>query len=249
MNIYWGKWIVEMLPFALREQRIKALCAAMIRPIVTLWSDFNVWKKQLQMKLGTIPQTIMLQKIIKDSLGINVAIIEGAGRPVDFIVKASITDSNKEKTIFELLDKYKQAGKSYSYENTAASFEYLWTRYIDELQGVAFNWDDYVCETIVRDQLPLNDVYVRCEGDSIYVRTKYAPASNLSVDYVLTYKLPNENDVSNVSRGVITYNTDWKSELKTTVIPHKSPKILTADLSLRTNIDNTFNYSIIKTII
>ena len=77
----------------------------------------------------------MLQKIIRDELGLDVRIEEGNGKPIDFIIKTTFVDVDKERRLFALLDRYKLAGKSYGYENAGIMITAQWTGFVCELKG------------------------------------------------------------------------------------------------------------------
>ena len=243
MNIYWGKWIVEMLPHALRVQRIKAFCAVLAKPIVTLWIDFNVWEKHIQIKLGVTPQAIMLQKIIKDSLNITSTISEGDGKPADFVIKASVSDLNKEGQLFRLLDKYKQAGKSYRYENTEVNFKYIWSKYVDEIQKVSYRWDRSVCELGHSSQLLINYVYVKCKGPHVCVSTTYPPANDLKIYYDILYKWKLQGQIGQSRyQGFVPYGTGETGEYMYPALTREYVDILDAQISINIRQDLTYKY-------
>lgn len=132
MIIQWDKWIVERLPMKLRMPLMFAACSSFTSVMVRSYSEFTKWQRKMRIKSGGSPQACMLQKIVKDSLGVNVVIQEGNGKPVDFIVQTAFTDMDKERQLFALLDRYKLAGKSYSYENAEVMYEAQWTGYVCE---------------------------------------------------------------------------------------------------------------------
>lgn len=132
MDIQWEKWVIESLPGRLRRSQVIALCMAYCVPIQALYGEFVRWRRKMRIKSGGSPQACMLQKIVKDSLGVNVVIQESNGKPVDFIVQTAFTDMDKERQLFALLDRYKLAGKSYSYENAEVMYEAQWTGYVCE---------------------------------------------------------------------------------------------------------------------
>ena len=113
MEVQWDKFIIERLPVRLRTELMKAVCLAVTLPVVQIYNEFRIWKKRMDIKAGGSPQVCMLQKIVKDTLDIDLIISEGNGKPVDFIIHTSFTDVDKERQLFALLDRYKLAGKSY----------------------------------------------------------------------------------------------------------------------------------------
>lgn len=128
-------------------------------PIRQLYTGFVQWKKRMLIKAGGSPQICMLEKIVKDSLDIDIRITEGNGKPIDFIINAEFMDLDKERQLFALLDRYKLAGKSYSYENAGIVITAQWTGFVCELAGMESEWTGFVCERKgKRDNLVTADV-------------------------------------------------------------------------------------------
>lgn len=100
----------------------------------------------MRIKVGGSPQVCMLKKTVYDELGIMVEIAEGDGKPVDFVIRTAFTDTDKERQLFALLDRYKLAGKSYAYENKEITFECVWSGYVCEDNPLDWEWTNYVCE-------------------------------------------------------------------------------------------------------
>lgn len=133
----------------------------------------------MRIKAGGTPQVCMLQKIVRDAIGVDVVIGEGDGKPVDFIIKTSFTDTDKERQLFALLDRYKLAGKSYSYQNESVTYTLDWSEYVCEKASITITWANYVCEL---QGTPLCIIYVTAQSDTVYlIKPQYAPASNLNV--------------------------------------------------------------------
>ena len=146
MEIRWDKWVVERLPMKLRTHRMQALCMVFCSPVERLYVDFTKWRKRMRIKAGGSPQVCMLKKTVYDELGIVIEIAEGDGKPVDFIIRTAFTDTDKERQLFALLDRYKLAGKSYAYENKEIAFECVWSGYVCEDNPLACGWVNYICE-------------------------------------------------------------------------------------------------------
>lgn len=100
----------------------------------------------MRIKVGGSPQVCMLKKTVYDELGIMVEIAEGDGKPVDFVIRTAFTDTDKERQLFALLDRYKLAGKSYAYENKEITFECLWSGYVCEDNTLGCEWTNCICE-------------------------------------------------------------------------------------------------------
>ena len=122
------------------------LCMIFTGVVRLLYTDFVQWKKRMLVKAGGSPQVCMLQKIVKDSLGIDIRITEGNGKPIDFIINALFIDLDKERQLFALLDRYKLAGKSYGYENAGIVITAQWTGFVCELASMESEWTGFVCE-------------------------------------------------------------------------------------------------------
>lgn len=130
--IQWNKWITDVLPPRLRGLRIKALIKTLLSPMVALYESLILWQEKVYIKASGTPQVCMLKRIIYDELGISVDISEGDGKPVDFIIRTSFTDLDKERQLFALLDRYKLAGKNYAYDNAEITYGASWRNFTCE---------------------------------------------------------------------------------------------------------------------
>lgn len=146
MNVDWRKWVTEMLPMRLRMPRMRALSFVLCRPIEGTYAEFARWRKRMRAKAGGSPQVCMIKRTVFDELGIMIEILEGDGKPVDFIIQTAFTDTDKERQLFALLDRYKLAGKSYAYENKEVAFNCTWSSYVCEDNPLRFGWSKWVCE-------------------------------------------------------------------------------------------------------
>lgn len=167
MDINWNKWIIEQLPLKLRTVLLFAYCKVLNSHTVKLHGEFVKWQKKIRIHAGATPQVCMIKKVVNDEMAINIQIEEGNGKPVDFIIKTSFADIDKERQLFALLDKYKLAGKTYAYENAEIILSAVWNkyacergdilsewqRYYCELSDVSYSWPKYICELVkaVRD--------------------------------------------------------------------------------------------------
>lgn len=155
----WRRWIIERLPERLRVKGMMAVCMVLTMPIRVLHEEFVAWQRRMRTKVAGTPQVCVLQKIIKDELGLDVLIEEGDGKPTDFIIRTAFVDVDKERRLFALLDRYKLAGKSYGYENAEIEITIQWTGFACELASMESNWTGFVCERKgKRDNLVTADV-------------------------------------------------------------------------------------------
>lgn len=150
MNIDWYRWIDNMIPPLMRKKTMQEFMYLFTFPLRMLYSDFSGWREKTRIKAAGTPQVCILEKIIRDSLGVNVEIVEGNGKPTDFIVKTSFNGVDKERQLFAILDRYKLAGKSYKYENTDVGIAHEWKGFVCELADVTWGWEEFICEAKVK---------------------------------------------------------------------------------------------------
>lgn len=174
----WRRWIIERLPERLRVKGMMAVCMVLTVPIRVLHEEFVAWQRRMRTKVAGTPQVCVLQKIVKDELGLDVLIEEGDGKPTDFIIKTAFVDVDKERRLFALLDRYKLAGKSYGYKNAEVKFSYEWAEYVCEQRTVFVQWSGYVCE---RKYRPTNHIKCNVTGSRVTVTPEFAPTSELIV--------------------------------------------------------------------
>lgn len=130
----------------LRMPRMQAFIRVLCRPIEGMYAEFVRWRKRMRAKSGSSPQVCMIKRTVFDELGIMIDILEGDGKPVDFIIQTAFTDTDKERQLFALLGRYKLAGKSYAYENKEITFECTWSKYVCEDNPLRFGWSKWICE-------------------------------------------------------------------------------------------------------
>lgn len=158
-------------------------------PVRQLYTDFIQWKKRMLIKAGGSPQVCMLEKIVKDSLDIDISIEEGNGKPIDFVIKAEFMDLDKERQLFALLDRYKLAGKSYGYENTGIVITAQWTGFVCELASMESEWMGFICETRDKD---INKIKINRKAN----RVSASPTFVLTSDIIVTFHGDDSYEIS-----------------------------------------------------
>lgn len=176
----WRKWIIERLPERLRVTGMIAVCMVLTLPIRVLYEEFVAWQRKMRTKVAGTPQVCMLEKIIRDELGLDIRIEEGNGKPIDFIIKTDFVDMDKERRLFALLDRYKLAGKSYGYENAGIVITAQWTRFVCELASMESEWTGFVCETRDKD---INKIKINRTAN----RVSASPEFVLTSDIIVTF--------------------------------------------------------------
>nr|DAK33487.1 MAG TPA: hypothetical protein [Caudoviricetes sp.] len=178
----WGRWIVERIPNRLRTVILFTLCMVYTAFIRKIYDEFIEWRRKMKIQMSGSPQVCMLKKVIYDELGINIEIEEGNGKPYDFIITTAFSDVDKERQLFALLDRYKLAGKSYSYANAEVALSCEWGGYVCEVQTLFVAWSEYVCE--IRPRV-VNYISASIYSGRIHVKLDYPPTSNIRVVYVI----------------------------------------------------------------
>lgn len=178
----WGRWIVERLPNRLRTVILCTLCMIYTVFIRRIYDEFLEWRKKMKIRMSGSPQVCMLKKVIYDELGINIEIEEGNGKPYDFIITTAFSDVDKERQLFALLDRYKLAGKSYSYANAEVLLSSEWGGYVCEVQTVFVSWSEYVCE--IRPRV-INYISACIYSGRIHVKLDYPPTSDIRINYAI----------------------------------------------------------------
>ena len=214
--IFWDKWIMEMLPVRLRTVRLFSLLKVLLSPVTALYEKFLSWRIRMRLKASGTPQACILKRLAFDELGIAIDIEEGDGKPVDFIIKTSFTDTDKERQLFALIDKYKLAGKSYAYSNKAITFDCEWSR--------------YVCEVMTANNILITYYWIedREWGYIVHKLTVQADKpvqSDMSIE--LTVRLPTGGEGTmqtvnlNLNRGQSYYEMEtWVIDKVISAVPH-----------------------------
>lgn len=175
--IKWNKWILELLPIGKRTLVVYALCAVLVSPIVRLYGEFVDWRTRMRVKSGGTPCVCMLRRIIKEELGIDVLIEEGNGKSTDFIIRTSFVNTDVERKLFALLDKYKLAGKSFGYKNSEILYDSRWIAYL--------------CEKTRSNVVTVTFYYYEYGMDLMTIESELAVESDLNLHVVFIYQSDN----------------------------------------------------------
>lgn len=126
----WSKYILMLLPPALRFVRLFALMEALLSPIVLLYDRFVSWKERKKMQLAATPQAVWLPKIVWEEMKASISVEYSDSIPDFWVVVHDFnTDIPRLRT---LIERYKLAGKSYNYKFKNVSIVQAWTGFICE---------------------------------------------------------------------------------------------------------------------
>lgn len=189
----WNKWIIERLPRRLRVVGMFVLCVVLTSYIKQLHDEFIEWRRKLRIRMAGTPQVCQLKKIVHDELGLDIQIEEGNGKPIDFIIKTSFVDIDKERRLFALLDRYKLAGKSYGYENAEITLTATWSRFVCERIEVKpiLTWGGFVCEVLRINAIRVTYYwkYPLHENERVIMKIRIRPDFPVKTELLLTYDI------------------------------------------------------------
>lgn len=180
--------MLEHLPEVLRTPVMYTFCMTFTYPVRTLYNEFVQWKEKIRIKAGGSPQVCMLQKSVKDSLGIDIVIEEYDGKPYDFVVKTKSVNMDKDRQLAALLDRYKLAGKSYKYENGAVKWNAEWGEFVEEICVTTGTWGGFVnvkFDPVIPPGPEVNRVTFYVAHDLFMIKADRNVESNITIIYAI----------------------------------------------------------------
>lgn len=226
-----------MLPAMLQQTLISSFMSVFTSPLRGIHDEFSSWKDKMKIMISGTPQVCMLEKIIKDSLDIDIVISEGDGRPVDFVIQTNFLDVDKERQLFALIDRYKLAGKAYGYINASVLLGCEWSEYICERKVLDMVWEGYVCEVRPRTR---NYVFARISHGHIYAKFEYPPMSDIRVIYAV-YRDNGNNGIELVCSADFRFYKGESRELSMRWFGTSNKFEINVSLSIYN--DDYYNYS------
>lgn len=240
----FNRFILTWLPHTLRRETLFSFIAVLLSPVNYLYNLFILFKNEKIIDQAGTNQVIYLIKLAKDKLALNIDIIEDTGLPNDFIVKCETLDTDRQRKLVALINRYKQAGKSFTINNAAITFEQTWGGYVCELQTVIQTWGAYVCE---KSQLVENTIHVELVSGSNEVGTIDVTASVTPVSVGLVVFII-DDDNNNSRNAIITHErttSDPTPQMIEYLIPLSTGERIT-DITLLNEEDETYNFILEK---
>ena len=176
--IDFNRFILTYLPHSLRRVTIYSILQVLIAPVQRLYNLFLSFRQEQIIKQSGTSQTIMLKKMVHDQLDLDIEIEEDTGLSNDFIVKVVSQQLDKERQLVALINKYKQAGKSFTLNNAAVVFTQTWGNFVCEIAELNYNWGDFICElaALVNNTITATAKYAPVGGKgSINVSAQLSP--------------------------------------------------------------------------
>lgn len=235
--------ILSYLPHCMRRVRIFAFIKVLVSPIVRLYNLFLTFKQEQIINQSGTPQTCMLKRMIHDQLGLDVDIVEDNGLPNDFIVKVSSQQLDKERQLVALVNKYKQAGKSFALNNAAVIYTQTWGGFVCEQQTISEQWGGFICEQAEKRLNTVTANYIH-EGNQfeITVQPTYSP---VTIQIVVGIR---NSLYGNAYTTIIIYSNDTSyPDEQILTIEYEAGDFIT-DMHLVVESDDNYDYELITNI-
>lgn len=150
MRINWDRFIAFNLPVVMRQRKIFNFLRELLSGVVDLHDRGQKWRESALQRASYNSSAIMLERMLRDQMGV-VAEIQPAVSPYDFkVVIIKQGETYDDARLRALIDKYKQADKSYYVENGAVDYTVAFSDYVcEELSDVfTAEWTQYRCEQV-----------------------------------------------------------------------------------------------------
>lgn len=173
-----GLYIAQLLPRPLRGTRLYNLISVLAAPMASLGSRLSAARVEMLSAARYEPTPLMLERAVKDTLGITVSVeTQAAG---DFVVTVSSRDSLMIGQVRAVIDKYRMLGVGYTVRSANTRMSCYFDEHVCErvLRRYSARWVSHVCEAV--EQL---FVYVGYAGsdDFVSVFTSKPVASPVTV--------------------------------------------------------------------
>lgn len=186
MRINWDRFIASNLPVVMRQRKIYNFLRALLSGIVDLHDRGQSWRDSALQRASYNSSAIMLERMLRDQMGV-VAEIQPATLPYDFkVVIIKQGEHYDDARLRALLDKYKQADKSYYVENGSVSYETTYSDYVCEQLSDIYTaeWTKYRCEQVYVNLVNTITLVVDKAEDGtteVYAISEYPVASPIVV--------------------------------------------------------------------
>lgn len=187
MKIEWNRFIAYNLPVILRRPRVFNFIRELLAAIRDLHDRSETWRADALRRSAYDSSAIMMERMLLDQMGV-VAEISDSQRPdVDFIVTiVDQGDSYDDARLRALIDRYKQADKSYIIENGDIAYSAAFSDYVCEQLDESYSagFTSYVCETTFEQRQNILTLVIdqtEAEWYEIYAVALYPVASQLTI--------------------------------------------------------------------
>lgn len=186
MRINWNRFIAFNLPVVMRQRKIFNFLRELLSGVVDLHDRGQKWRESALQRASYNSSAIMLERMLRDQMGV-VAEIQPAVSPYDFkVVIIKQGEAYDDARLRALIDKYKQADKSYYVENGAVDYTVAFSDYVCEQLSDIFTaeWTKYRCEQVYVNLINTISLVVdknELDETEVYAISEYPVASPIVV--------------------------------------------------------------------
>lgn len=246
--IDFNRFILTYLPHSIRRVTIYSILQVLISPVARLYNLFLSFRQEQIIKQSGTSQTIMLKKMVHDQLALDIEIEEDTGLSNDFIVKVASQELDKERQLVALINKYKQAGKSFTLNNAAVVFTQAWGDFVCEIANMNYSWGDFICElaALVNNTITVSAQDGEISGKGLVdITAQLTPVTVYIVVYIT-------NEQTSAERSIILThertNTDSSPVMVEYTVDLSTYEHIT-DIALAQTSDGVYNFILNKTIL
>ena len=145
MIIDFHKLTVMLLPFSLRKARLIALYQVLIASQLKMLNmEWSLYMSNAKMRAKLQTRTCDIETVMGKELEADILIEPLSGRPTDFMIH--VEGSSDINQMQSLIEQFKPAGRSYSFEITDVTYIAEWVDPVDEDYQETFvtEWMDHI---------------------------------------------------------------------------------------------------------
>ena len=168
MKINLQKYIADLLPTGLRRLGNIEFIRSLLQQVASVYGGFNRQVSDWLYKAHADASVLSLQHHIRREFDVDAAITELNGKPLDFLV--TVTGAVDENALRAFIDKYKLAGKSFSFVTGNVSYTAEWLNHQCEIvlnenainisRGYDYEGEHYNGLFFVPDFPPASDIVI-----------------------------------------------------------------------------------------
>ena len=170
----------------MRQRKIYNFLRTLLSGIVDVHDRGQKWRESALQRASYNSSAIMLERMLRDQMGV-VAEIQPSDSLYDFkVVIVKQGENYDDARLRALLDKYKQADRSYYVENGSVSYEAAYSGYVCEQLSDIYTaeWTKYRCEQVYVNLINTITLVVDKTEDGtmeVYAISEYPVASPIVV--------------------------------------------------------------------
>lgn len=179
--INFRKLVEILLPSSLRVERLRALILVLISPIVEMYCSISIYMSEKRLLASCTPSAAWIEKMIYYHTGYVALIQYPVGSSYDFVVSVSqldLNDTDAIKQIGAVVNKYKQAGRSWTFTADNIAYTCAWDVPVCVKLNIESAWNTSVCTR--REQVDIR-ITVLTGGNQRIGITAYADKAHSDI--------------------------------------------------------------------